>query len=336
MEDTNRSKIVTLRERLLAFLYRVLNFLHIYTQTQHDQVCASIRSLYEIQIETYKMAVAMRNDNIEILKRRYVEEHALADSKDAKIDECMAEINALAAERNKLEEVVVALQEMNADIPLLKNQVKINEAEIARLNEDIATSEHDRIMAEARIATYKETASVNMEYVKDVQRKLGYALEHGEDFGFPNSRAIPGSATIRDYSVSDEEGKFTVIRTRAIALDHITAEIDRNPDMGTRLGLVLNQMRSGGMFARIGETLLNSGAVQLALAYNPNCTTYELYAEIVARNYAKDAYFVLRDYETDPPPANEHYGQTVTGKMDPTMEYIPVSQIPNADDGKQR
>lgn len=207
-------------------------------------------------------------------------------------------------QHNKACEVINSLHD--SKVLIMENSLSYKESVIGTLTEDInalneklAQSEEECRKIRSKIDAYKATASVNLDYVKDTQKALGEVLGKTPEFGFPKRVAIPGSSTMtKDIKTLDDGEEYSVIRVRLIAPDNITAIINQEPDMATRVGILLKQMDIFETSKVIGETLLNNGAVRLILAYNKNCTNYELFAEVVAKNCYKDSYLVIEGDNT--------------------------------------
>lgn len=161
--------------------------------------------------------------------------------------------------------------------------LKAAHEQLLEMNQEMSDSIEE---LQHKLLVYKKTAKENLDYVKDVQKAIGDIMHTSKNFGFPNSVPIPGSAAVvTDHTEKDGE-EFSVVRSRVITLDGLTTMINDNPDAETRTGLVVNHMRQYGLMNRIAESLISAGAVNFVLAYNRNCTCYEMYTEITAKNYA--------------------------------------------------
>ena len=241
--ETAMAKVNAKSSKLRRFLQKILRFFHLYTASEHDQVCTIIRELYDTQIEAYKMAVT--------------------------------------GWELKYEELSVQLEMRNADIDEIRAKLQ-----------DIKESDTD--LREA-VDIYRSAAERNLDYVKNVEKQISDVLRDSTAFGFPGSIPIPGSAVIRRDDVHIGDDEYNVIRARIMTLDHITTQINMEPDIGKRIGIVLDAMERQGLMNRISNALIASGAAALILAYNPNSTVYELYVEITAKNYKRGATLEVRD-----------------------------------------
>ena len=66
-------------------------------------------------------------------------------------------------------------------------------------------------------------------------------------------------------------------------MDDETTRINQEPDQRRRYGMMFNYLKQRGLLEKIGERMITSGAATLAIAYNDDCTNYELYAEMAAK-----------------------------------------------------
>lgn len=167
---------------------------------------------------------------------------------------------------------------------------------IAKLNEELAAAKHETVEAKKEadrqvrytIEKYKAVPDENAALIKELQKQLGDLFREHPVFGFPNSIPIPGSTCVVSHTIrSDDTDDKAICQGRCILTDDITAAINDNPSAEDRFNIITNYMKRYDILARITLELMRHGALGLSLAYNKNCTAYEVYYEVIA-NVVKD------------------------------------------------
>lgn len=133
------------------------------------------------------------------------------------------------------------------------------------------SAENDRLQAEIVEAE---------KYFNEVQRQLSEGMHTDPVFGFAGSRAIPGATIVRPISTI---GDVITVAGRTIFDDAITAKINNNPNISEKYWIAINSLTRLGIIEKIADNLLQCGAIQFTLAFNPDCTTSELYYKIDAQ-----------------------------------------------------
>lgn len=151
-------------------------------------------------------------------------------------------------------------------------ELKINEK-----NEQIA-----KLMAQCN--RYRdEVPTENLQVIKDLESQIHGIYVTSRNFGFPNSVPLPGSATMTDAGIMYNDTPFIDLNIRAIATDEETARINQEPDQRRRFIMMIDILRNRGFLTRIGERIITSGAATVGMAYNPDCTNYEVYVDVAAK-----------------------------------------------------
>jgi len=137
----------------------------------------------------------------------------------------------------------------------------------------------------------------NQEYIKDLQTQLGDILHVSPCFEFSNDMAIPGSTCIVTGIEDDPQGdeRFTVVRGRTVLTDDMTPLIDQTKSIEDRMSLLMDYMKRWGLCDRIVRDLMSYGALSVSLAYNKNCTAYEMYYQLSAVRITGSATFTIND-----------------------------------------
>lgn len=191
----------------------------------------------------------------------------------------------------------VSITELEAKVRKLTAELASVKAERDELASAFDPIQAERDSLREQIQAYKDAAMENATYVKDTQKQLSELLKSSEAFGFPNSRGIPGSTSIRTIDVEQDGKSEVLIRGRTIVSDDITQEINAIPDMGTKIHTVMAFMEKYGVFTKIARDMFSYGAVQCVLGYNGGNTNYELYYEIVSHQANNDSVLVVRNPE---------------------------------------
>lgn len=129
----------------------------------------------------------------------------------------------------------------------------------------------------------QEVPTENLAIIKNLQGQLAEVYNTSRNFGFPNSLALPGSATMTDNNVQVDGENYTSVRVRMILTDDETARINTEPDQKRRYAMSVDMLRRRGLLERLGERMITSGAATLAIAYNMDCTNYELFVDVAAK-----------------------------------------------------
>lgn len=191
--------------------------------------------------------------------------------------EILTELRASYEER--LKAVKAELSEVSDNLDASQHEVKILKDTV----EPIRSIASRAKKIEEENEKLREAIDTDNKLLKEIRRCLSYELHESTDFNFPRSTCIPGSALIRDYHASTDDGdKYSIVRSRIVCTDAETSEINRLAGESEKTLYLLRIMGERGITSRIGERLISSGAVTLIQAYNDNCTSYEFYTEVAA------------------------------------------------------
>lgn len=113
------------------------------------------------------------------------------------------------------------------------------------------------------------------EFYRTVQKQLSGEFHHDPVFGFTSSPAIPGASVVTGFYNGNDNSSNIVGRT--LLMDNITAKVNNAMTMAEKYRIILNTMIQLGLIDKIAQNLIATGAIQLSLTYNENCTTSEVY-----------------------------------------------------------
>lgn len=128
-----------------------------------------------------------------------------------------------------------------------------------------------------------EVPTENLETIKSLEAQLHEVYQHSLNFGFPRSIPSPGSVSMYDLTVAHEDQLYYNARLRMILTDDETSRVNQEPDQAKRIKIVDQILEQRGMYTRIGRRMVMGGASPVTLAYNSDCTNFEVYAECAAR-----------------------------------------------------
>lgn len=153
--------------------------------------------------------------------------------------------------------------------------------DIKRANEEV---QYKYTRALEQVVRYREIVPMeNLAAVKSYQKQLSEYLHDTTTFGFPSSRAIPGSVAMSSAIVHADEHDMINCRLRLIATDEETTLINQEPDMRIRYKIMLDILRKRGLYEKIAEHILYDGGASMSMAYNNSCTNYELYIDMAVK-----------------------------------------------------
>ena len=160
---------------------------------------------------------------------------------------------------------------------LIELQAKYDEISGTSISEQMKIN-NDLMLKQDEIQAAMEKGE---EYYKTVQETLSKALHGDAVYGFNRSLAFPGSTavTTHEFRESDDakDEKFVAISGRTIVDDATTAQLRKLPDISSKYQYLYNYMVQYGLVERIAQMVVNSGALQLTMAYNTDCTVCEVY-----------------------------------------------------------
>ena len=187
------------------------------------------------------------------------------------------------------------IESKNDEIDDLQEQVKRLKAEMDTIRENAENMKSE-------VLRLKNVPNESSALIKSFQKTLSEALHGSEEFGFQRSVPIPGSSCVRSSFSQDHDdnglvNKYTVIRTRTIALDSETAKINEIPDLYGKIYYLTQIMQDRDILNRFAHDIIMNGGANVVLAYNPNCTNYELYCEATLLQ-PKTALIITKDGET--------------------------------------
>ena len=157
-------------------------------------------------------------------------------------------------------------------------------SEISKIHEKAYFADQQYHDALAQCERYRsEVSAENLATIKNLQSQLAEVYNTSRNFGFPNSLALPGSTSMTDNNIQVDGEKYTSVRVRMILTDDETAKINTEPDQKRRYAMSIDMLRRRGLLERLGERMITSGAATLAIAYNQECTNFELFVDAAAK-----------------------------------------------------
>lgn len=207
----------------------------------------------------------------------------LTDSRNTlagSLDEHKVTVSSLASQ---LEEKTTEVENLRHQLNEMTERASNHETTITTLRTKL-----DEVTAE--VDSSREAAMENLDLIKELQKQVGDLFHDHPVFGFPTGIPIPGSTCVTTSDYTKEDGtNVAVLRGRSILTDDMTDKIDSTPGIVERTKLITSYMETYGLFAKIGKDLMNRGGIKLTLAYNRNCTAYEVYYETVVDHASGDA-----------------------------------------------
>lgn len=192
--------------------------------------------------------------------------------------------------RELISELAKCLEEKRTEIDNLRRQLMDRAEQVSNYETTISTLKAKLDEETADAERSYEAATKNLDLIKGLQKQLGDLFHEHPVFGFPNGVPIPGSTCVTTSDFTKEDGtNVAVIRGRTILTDDMTVKIDSTPGIVERTNLITSYMDTYGLYSRIGKDLMARGGIKLTLAYNRNCTAYEIYYEVIADHASGDA-----------------------------------------------
>ena len=165
------------------------------------------------------------------------------------------------------------------------------EAKLAEYEKNITDLKEQALRAKerydetyAQMLRYRDDVPIeNVDMIKNLQSQIHDIYATSRNFGFPNSIPMAGSVSMSDSGITVNGDNFVDLMIRMITLDEETVRINQETDQRRRYALMVNYLKQRGLLEKIGERMISSGAATLAIAYNHDCTTYEIFAEMTAK-----------------------------------------------------
>lgn len=121
------------------------------------------------------------------------------------------------------------------------------------------------------------------EIAEAVQKELSKALHKTEAWGFPNNMAFPGSTSVTSDTIEKDGDEYLTIRGRTICDDAQTTQIQQAVSLRSQIDVIISILKKFGIYEKIVDMIISTNAVEYALAFNPECTTSEIYYQVVIR-----------------------------------------------------
>jgi len=118
------------------------------------------------------------------------------------------------------------------------------------------------------------------EYYKTVQEALNKALQENGVYKFDDRLAFPGSTSFNGGEYRENDEKYIIVTGRTIMTDEDTSRMKTMPDVRDKYQYAYNHLLQWGLVEKIAKTLVTSGGVAFTIAFNPECTSAEVYYNI--------------------------------------------------------
>lgn len=208
--------------------------------------------------------------------------------------------DAYAVHKGVEESLASQLEEKTTEVENLRKQLHDMTEQLSSQEITIGTlkKKNDELSAEVESAV--DASYQNLDLIKELQKQLGDVFHAHPVFGFPTGIPIPGSTCVTTFDYTKEDGtNVAVLRGRSILTDDMTPRIDNTPGIVERTQLIRDYMDQYDLFSKIGKDLMSRGGIKMTLAYNRNCTAYEVYYEAVVEHASGDAIIVIDKSVTD-------------------------------------
>lgn len=216
----------------------------------------------------YEADLAQKQDIIESLQA------SLEDSISREAEESKARQDAIAS----LEEYK---NRYNASVATNDDlQKKLDE--LMKLNLQDLQNENEQIRAES--AKLKIDLDEQQKINEDVQKALSKALHESVMWGFPENDVFPGCISVhtRESQISDDE-RYIVVQGRTIFTDEMNNKLKDAKTNLERFDMILLALKKYGIYDRIVKDLMLRSGIVYTLAYNEECSAYEIYYQITAK-----------------------------------------------------
>lgn len=176
---------------------------------------------------------------------------------------------------------ILQLEEQRVKLTVQRDQMleRINEVEFQSMedyktdNENLRNTNSNMLRL---IVDIKEIAEA-------VQKELSKALHKTEAWGFPNNMAFPGSTSVTSDIIEKDGDAYLTIKGRTICDDAQTTQIQQATSLRSQIDIIISILKKFGIYEKIVDMIISTNAIEYTLAFNPDCTTSEIYYQVVVR-----------------------------------------------------
>lgn len=194
-------------------------------------------------------------------------------------------ISREAEESKKRQEAIAAIEEYKekyGSAIAANNDLQKKLSELMKLNLQDLQSENEQVLAEN--VKLKVDLDEQQKINEDVQKALSKALHESVMWGFPENEVFPGCISVhtRESQISDDE-KYVVVQGRTIFTDEMNTKLKEAKTNLERFDMILLALKKYGIYDRIIKDLMLRSGIVYTLAYNEECSAYEIYYQITAK-----------------------------------------------------